>query len=121
MKCQIRECFGNSNGGNDTLHTHLKHRLDRIETTEDWDEIMATGILKIPGRGVYEATSIAAASALYSELREASQEGNSTFHSGVFTIAGEDYRISYNGKVWAGTQPWKSMDVPVYNPYEATH
>lgn len=64
-------------------------------------------------RIIIEAETAADASAIYSEKRDRSGEGASTFPNGEW----EGNRISYNGKVWAGLGEWRHGDQPIYNPY----
>ena len=60
-----------------------------------------------------KARTAKAASKIYSELRDASGEGASTFPEGRW----KGNRISYNGKVWFGQAPWTSGEAPIFNPY----
>jgi len=53
-----------------------------------------------------KATTASEASKIYSELRDASGEGASTWRDGSWN----GHRISYNGKVWFD-------DAVVFNPY----
>lgn len=74
-------------------------------------------ILEIPGRlRPTEVTSFSRASALYSELRDASGEGYRTWPDGELRSNHAAYRVSYNGKVWLGPEG-ENADL-VYNPYE---
>lgn len=61
------------------------------------------------------ANSAAEASKIYSDMRDQSGEGASTFAEGEW----QGNRISYNGKVWAGAGDWNAGDKPIYDPYEA--
>lgn len=71
-------------------------------------------ILTIGKRHAVNVADVVEASAVYCRLRDESGEGGSTFPEGKLP----GHRISYNGKVWKAG-PWKSGDVPVYNPYAA--
>ena len=75
--------------------------------------------LTIPGRGSWPCINMAEASKQYSEIRERSGEGASTFPAGKLLgrAAGERFRVSYNGKIWNEGE-WKQGDQPVFNPYE---
>lgn len=56
------------------------------------------------------------ASRRYSELRDESDEGASTWPGGAINDYGMNVaRISYNGRVWH-PGPWKSGDVPLFDP-----
>lgn len=73
--------------------------------------------MNIPGRFAIGAADIAEASRLYSEARDGSGEGASTFPEGEILEDGKAIaRISYNGKVWA-PRPWQSGDEPLFDPY----
>lgn len=62
------------------------------------------------GRRHFPVDSIAAASAKYSEVRDASGKGASSMPDGRLVDGAHAYRISYNGKVWTG-------EALAYNPY----
>jgi hypothetical protein len=69
--------------------------------------------LKIGRRLTLNVASLADASVAYSEARDASGEGASTFPEGrVSCNATQVARISYNGRVWP-PGPWKPGDVPL--------
>lgn len=82
-------------------------------------------ILKIRSRGVrIECADLAGVSAKFRELRDASDEGASTFPDGsVFekgtwgreTPVG---RVSYNGRIW-GPDKWNPEDKPIFDTAEA--
>ncbi len=75
-----------------------------------------TMTLEIPGRlRPTEVTSFSRASALYSEMRDASDEGYHTWPNGELRSSCAAYRISYNGKVWLGDEGDADL---IYNPYE---
>jgi len=69
------------------------------------------------GANRYPVASLAEASALYSELRDDSGEGASTWPTGH--IVGTDMQVSYNGKVFQGR--WFAGKKPVYDPYNPEH
>jgi len=66
-------------------------------------------------------TDFKQASTVYSELRDKSGKGASSFKPGLIKNDKGDttHYISYNGKVWVGSDP-NSMDkrVLAFNPYE---
>lgn len=78
---------------------------------------MFKGELRIGRRHTIKVLSLEDASMQYSAARDASGEGGSTFPEGRLTLGGRKYRVSYNGKVWEGSRPWQSGDVPVFSPY----
>jgi hypothetical protein len=58
-------------------------------------------ILRIGRRQIGEVKDLVDASRRYQVVRDASDEGASTFPEGrVRTTSGSVYRISYNGRVW---------------------
>lgn len=62
---------------------------------------MTQGTLRI-GRKRIQVDSLANASAAYCILRDASGKGSSGFPSGHLTINGQEYCVTYNGRVWTG-------------------
>jgi len=57
------------------------------------------------------------ASKAYSQLRDESGEGASTWPEGrVYRGTQQIGRISYNGRVWK-PKPWGPTDEPIYDPY----
>jgi hypothetical protein len=74
-------------------------------------------ILKIGNRASVNVSSFEEASRIYTQYRDASLEGASTFPDGIIldrtrTVA----RVSYNGKVWPPTK-WSRRQVPLFNPF----
>lgn len=63
-----------------------------------------TMILSINGHPDQTVASFAAASAAYSQVRDLSGEGVSTFPTGRLHSPNAAYRVSYNGKVWLGDE-----------------
>lgn len=65
----------------------------------------------------HTAATLAEASAIFSSVREKSGRGYRSFPDAVVTSnTGEQFRISYNGKVWASLV-WTPGEEPVYSPY----
>ena len=60
-------------------------------------------VLRIGRRERINVADLADASHAYQDARDESGEGASTFPEGRIDIGGKAYRISYNGRVWAGT------------------
>lgn len=65
---------------------------------------LVPGVLKIGRRLTIKVVDLADASIVYQQHRDESGEGGSTFPDGIVTLHGKNYRISYNGRVWAGTK-----------------
>ncbi len=67
----------------------------------------------------HEAESLAEISAIYSGLRDASKEGNSTFPSVTLRSTGPKKlvgHISYNGRIWAhGRKEFPADAKPLYD------
>lgn len=62
-------------------------------------------------------STIKEVSEAYCKVRDASNEGVSTFHSGyVKDDKGDEYYISYNGCVWKGRVTDVGMGELVYSP-----
>lgn len=69
----------------------------------------------IPRRPEMSAANFADASAKYSEVRDASGEGGSTFRDGVVIQDGKPVaRISYNGRIWPLGE-WVPGDKPLFD------
>ncbi len=67
----------------------------------------------------HAAATLAEASAKFSAARDKSGRGMRSFPDAVVTSeTGEQFRISYNGKVWASLV-WTPGEEPVYSPYAA--
>lgn len=65
--------------------------------------------------GRVPVASFAEASAIYSDARDRSGKGYSTWPDGTVLEGGKVIaRVSYNGRVWA-PGPWKSDAVPLYD------
>lgn len=76
-------------------------------------------LLVIPGRlsPPRPVDSFEEASRVFSELRDASGEGASTWPDGFVNDYGLNVaRLSYNGKVWEPGD-WKPGDRPLFDPY----
>jgi hypothetical protein len=83
---------------------------------------MARGkyLLIIPGRlsPPRPVSDFAEASAIYSQLRDESDEGASTWPTGLINNYGMNVaHISYNGRVWE-PGPWEPGDKPIYDPFD---
>lgn len=78
--------------------------------------------LTIHKRLTVDVADFAAASREYDQARELSNEGGSTFPTGVITEGGKEVAyISYNAKVWANhPRDWQPGFEPLYNPYATT-
>lgn len=75
-----------------------------------------TMALRQKGHSDIAVTSYRAASAIFSDRRDISGEGASTFHDGVILAGATPVaRISYNGRVWAGRRHVPE-DRPLYDP-----
>lgn len=69
----------------------------------------------IPRRPKMTASDLADASAKYSEVRDASGEGASTFYDGVVMQDGKPVaRISYNGRIWP-LEDWTPDMTPLFD------
>lgn len=78
--------------------------------------------LQIPARAILPVDSIEQASRIYSDQREASGEGGSTFPTGlIFDETGSvTHHVSYNGKVWLGqSRDWTAETELAFNPFES--
>ena len=64
-----------------------------------------TMMLKIGRRFCFPCATLAEASALYCEARDASGEGYSTWPEGRITGSAGPHRVSYNGRVWSRAKP----------------
>ena len=76
--------------------------------------------LHIPGRlEPQPVTDLAHASRLYSQLREDSREGYSTFRSGYVSRNGEQFAtVSYNGRIWGCASVYQVGEAPlIYDPF----
>lgn len=73
----------------------------------------ATYTLTIGKRGTYPVESLAEASTIYAQKRDASGQGYKSFPEG--TITPGDFRVSYNGRVWPAG-PWAQGVQPLYDP-----
>jgi hypothetical protein len=70
-------------------------------------------VLSIGRRHRIRVASLQEASETYTRLRDASEEGASTWPEGRVG----KYFISYNGRVWARpSREWQIGDNPVYDP-----
>jgi hypothetical protein len=89
--------------------------LNGCKTLQEAHAALLPGILTIGRRKslTTKVVDLADASICYQMARDNSGEGGSTFPDGKVVLGGKKYRVSYNGKVWAGTRPWRSGDVPL--------
>jgi hypothetical protein len=77
--------------------------------------------LHIPQRGTFAVADLAEASAKYSDIRDASGEGASTFSFGKIYDGRKCVgHVSYNGRIWrddpcARNLDWRNPAQPIYD------
>lgn len=54
------------------------------------------------GKHKYQCADLSHASLVYQIARDEADKGSSRWPSGVATLGGKVYRVSYNGRVWDG-------------------